>query len=215
MYTVLLVICIVGQSPEAATERARAAMRQHLQVTEMPTERTPPQHSQVTEASPPAPLPPAPVPVSSPTVPPDRTSMVEEMLAFIYIHHGPDQMEKSREMFDRQTDSQVRIIYRVFLDTKAKQEAMLQSQKQSQQTLAMGQAQLNLDRAKAYRDHLAREFQLRVIQSKQEQNLVHQHQHNLEAAMRFGFMNFPFPNYRPYPIYGMRPGIYYPRRYGW
>lgn len=99
---------------------------------------------------------------------PDHQVMIEEMLAHIYVSAGPEVMEKAREHFKTQSPSQVRIIYRVFLDTKAKAEEYRESAMQAQQQAVLNQAQLNLQRAQAYRDHLKREFDMTMHIKKQE-----------------------------------------------
>jgi len=94
--------------------------------------------------------------------------MIEEMLAHIYVAAGPQAMQQAQEHFKSQSPSQVRIIYRVFLDKKEKEQQYRANMVQIQQGAVMNQAKLNLMKAQAYRDHLKREFDMTMHIKKQE-----------------------------------------------
>jgi hypothetical protein len=110
--------------------------------------------------------------------------MMEEILTYIMFYKGTAAAEQARSHFTAilaQPDghSKIRVAYRVYTEQKRIKEAQ-----------AMNQATLNLERAKAYRDHLAREFELSVAQKNMEASLM------INAASSF---------YRPSPYYGYRP----------
>lgn len=126
--------------------------------------------------------------------------MIEEMLAHIYVAAGPEAMQKAQEHFKSQSPSQVRIIYRVFLDAKEKEQQYREAMVQAQQQAVLNQAQLNLAKAEAYRDHLKREFQMTMHVKQQELEVLK----SANAWMRnWAWRSWPHTHY-PHPTYRYR-----------
>lgn len=139
---------------------------------------------------------------------PETQVMKEEMLAHIYVNKGQEAMAKAEEMFESQSDRQIRIIYKIF--TQKKKEAE-QTQKAQRQAI-LDQAKLNLANAQAYRDHLKREFQMKMHIKQQElatlkkSNIWTQYWINRQMFMQ-NQPRFYAPRYGPYQYYG-RPYYY-------
>jgi len=121
--------------------------------------------SDVTFGQPPAP---APGPAFAGT----EQDMMEEMLAFIYVAHGPQKMEQARKHFESQSPSQIRVIHRIYQQQLAQAQASQQQLAQYQQQMLYNQAVLNRDRLTAYRDHLKREYDAKIAQKKLEAEVM-------------------------------------------
>jgi hypothetical protein len=133
---------------------------------------------------------------------PSTQAMIEEMLAHVYVTSGSEVMEKAKTHFESQSPSQIRIIYRVFLDTKKRAEEYHLALIEAHQQAALNQAKLNLAKAEAYRDHLKREFQMTMQIKKQELEV-------LKSANRMNWMQ----NYYNRPIDQSRNNRYRSYRY--
>lgn len=99
-------------------------------------------------------------------------------LGFDYV-----KLKEVEEKIEKMDEQQLRVLCQVYYERAKARETAEAAQLQAQQQLVMGQAQLNLEKAKAYRDHLAREYDRRIVQQKMEANLVRQHQLYLHQAM--------------------------------
>lgn len=138
---------------------------------------------------------------------PAHQPLKEEMLAYIYVHKGPDAMEKAREHFKSQSPSQIRVMYRIYIEHKnnvSQQQAALRSY---QQQSALNQALLNKQKAEAYRNHLQREFQITIVQKKQQAELM-----RIGANMANNLMrNMNRHHHRHHHRYRPRVRVYNPR----
>jgi hypothetical protein len=104
----------------------------------------------------------------------------------VEVNFDENKIAEIEKRLDKMSDRQVRILVEYYKEQVAKRDqAEAARQKYMQQNL-LNQAQLDLQQAQAYRDHLKREHQQRVLQGERETNLVRQNILNQMYGNRYG-----------------------------
>lgn len=112
--------------------------------------------------------------------PPQSRSLSEQLKTYLLTRLTIDlnfDQAKLREVttqLDRMDERQLQILANTYYERAQARKRWEEERIKAQQALVLNQAQLNLERARAYRDHLAREYQRRLVQQQMEQNLVQQ-----------------------------------------
>lgn len=106
------------------------------------------------------------------------------MLASLIIELNFDESKiaEVEQRLNNCTDMQVRVLVQLYKDRIAKRDQAEAVRQQYMEQSILNQAKLDLQQAKAYRNHLGREFKLSVVQKNMETNLVRQ---NILNQMRF------------------------------
>ncbi len=105
----------------------------------------------------------------------------------VEVNFDEKKIEQIETRLDKMSERQLRILietYKERVEKRDKAEAARQSYMQQQ---ILNQAKLDLMQSQIYKDHLAREFDQRIAQSKMESNLVRQ---NIQNNNRFGINQF-------------------------
>lgn len=93
--------------------------------------------------------------------------------------------EKKIKEFEKRLDSmserQLRVLAEYYNEQLAKREQIQKAKINFYQQELLNQAILNKQQAEAYRDHLKREYDQKLLQGQMEQNLVRQHLMNLNG----------------------------------
>jgi len=127
------------------------------------------------------PAPPAPSPIfgSAPspgivTLDEDTQRQKEWLLANLItsLNFDTAKMEEVQRRLDRMSPSQIRILVQVYQTKLEERNQMLAVQRKAYEDSVMAQAQLNLQRAQAYRDHLKREYDYTITVKQQEIELM-------------------------------------------
>jgi len=135
------------------------------------------------------------------TVPAEQ-NMIEEMLAFIYVTHGGQKMEQARKHFENQSPSQIRVIYKIFLQQLEQAKIERQNIARYQQQMVYNQAVLNKNRLTAYRDHLKREYDAKIAQKKMEVEVMHRGTILAQTMANRAIVNRAMWGYHGYGGYG-------------
>jgi hypothetical protein len=149
---------------------------------------------------PPAPsLPPAQVQSQSPDA---STASVEELKVWLLtrmiveLSFNEEKISEFEKRLDKMSERQVRMLIEFYKERVAKREQAEAARQQYMQAQVLNQAQLDLTQAQAYRDHLAREYQQRILQGQMETNLVRQ---NILNQQRMGYGNYGYNRNGYYP----------------
>ena len=105
---------------------------------------------------------------------PDTQQQKEWLLANLITSLGFDtnrMMEVERHL-DGLSPSQIRILVQIYKTKLEERNKMLAQQQAYYEQSSLNQAQLNLERAKAYRDQLGREYQYSITVKQQEMELM-------------------------------------------
>lgn len=126
------------------------------------------------------------------------------------------------------SEQQLRVLIGVYKERTAQRDQASKSQREANQQMTLDQARLNLQQAEAYRDHLKREYDYRILQGFMTQNLVYQNIVNNQRMMylnggpytygAFGYSPFGYGGFGYGPIgyggYGYGPASYGTYYYG-
>jgi hypothetical protein len=146
---------------------------------------------------------------------PAATESVEELKAWLLSHLIVDmkfdapKCAEIEKMIDRLTDRQVRVLVAVYKDRSSKRDQLSKAQQDAAEQQLLNQAKLDLQQSEAYRDHLKREYDRRILQGNMTQNLILQNIVNTQRMFYGPYGNFasaPYGVYSPL-VYG---GIGYP-----
>ena len=169
------------------------------------------------------PPPPAPAPIpnvaAQAVVPAAQTTeeLRDWLLSRLVVDQGfdPQKSAEVKSLLATMDDRQVRFLVDYYKDRAAKPQQP--GGKQATTTAdqqAFDQAALNLQQVEAYRDHLKREFDLKVMNGFMNQNLLYQ---NMINNQRMSYLNYGPYTYVPgfgYSGYGGGYGGYEPVAYG-
>jgi hypothetical protein len=191
-------------------------------------------------------VPPAPTPISpgansvvpDPSAPSPATSAVpstaapaetfDEMKTWLLTRLIVDlnfDAQKAAEvegLINTLNEQQLRVLIGVYKERSAKRDQVSKSQREANQQQTLDQAKLNLQQAEAYRDHLKREHDYRILQGVMTQNLVYQNIVNNQRLMylnggpytygAFGYSPYGYGGFGYGPIgyggYGYGPATY-------
>lgn len=113
------------------------------------------------------------------------------------------------QLIDTMNDQQIRLLVDVYKERSAKRDQPANAQpattqREATEQQALEQAKLNLQQAEAYRDHLKREYDYRILQGYMTQNLVYQNLLNNQQIMyATGPLTFGALGYGPYGYGGL------------
>jgi hypothetical protein len=104
----------------------------------------------------------------------DSQQQKEWLLANLITSLGFDaeKIGEVQKKLDQMSPSQIRILVQVYKTKLEERNQMLAAQRYYYEQSILAQAQLNLDRSRAYRDHLKREYDYSVVVKKQEIELM-------------------------------------------
>ena len=140
--------------------------------------------------------------------PVDETQQKREWLSahlIVNANFDADQIKDLQRKLDRMTPSQVNVLVEVYKMRWAQKQQAIQEQREYREQMLLGQAKLNLERAKAYRNHLAREYQYKILTENRLLEFMKQSRYMVLGSMygRYGHN------------YGYRGGNYGNRRRGY
>jgi hypothetical protein len=146
------------------------------------------------------PLPPAPGVVSPPSsVAESAQDLKTWLLARLIIDLSFDTQKSAdvERMLDRMNEQQLRALVAAYKErtSEQKQQQKMRTSKGQPETAndpALEQAKLDKQQAEAYRDHLKREYDRRVLQGHMTQNLVYQSIVNNQRMMYFNSSPFGY-----------------------
>lgn len=81
----------------------------------------------------------------------------------VNVNFDSKQIKKLQAKLSRMTPSQINVLVEVYKMRWAQREKALQEQRRYREQMLLAQAQLNLNKVRAYRDHLAREYQYKIL----------------------------------------------------
>jgi len=127
--------------------------------------------------------------------------MVDMQMAGNYT---PEAFAKVEEQVNKLPPERVNMMVEYYKQAKASQDQYKAQQQKVQQQMALNQAKLNLQRAQAYRDHLKREFDMKIASERQKVAQLN-YSSRLANQMFWRSMNggWGYPRYgRGYPYQG-------------
>lgn len=105
----------------------------------------------------------------------------------VEVNFDEKKIEQIEARLDKMSDRQLRILIETYKERVEKRDQAEAARQNYMQQQISNQAKLDLMQAQSYRDHLAREFDQRIAQSKMESNLVRQ---NIQNNNQFGVNRF-------------------------
>jgi len=141
-------------------------------------------------------VPPAPaaeLPASS--APDSLVEMRTWLLTRLIVDMGFD-VQKSAEverMINTMNEPQMRSLIAAYKERTTKKDEATKAQLEVSQQQALDNAKLNLQQSEAYRDHLKREYDRRILQGYMTQNLVYQNILNNQALINRFNGGFGYP----------------------
>jgi hypothetical protein len=153
------------------------------------------------------PIPPAPA-LAVPS--PAATESVEDLKTWLLsrlivdLSFDPQKSADVERMLDRMNERQLRALIAAYKERTTKQNPMTTLPREPSQQPALDQARLDKQQAEAYRDHLKREYDRRLLQGYMTQNLMQQSIVNNQRMMYLS--NAPF-GYSPLGYGGLGYGV--------
>jgi len=120
---------------------------------------------------------------SEPVITPPSPS--EEMKVWLItkfmvdVNFNEEKIKDFEKRLDSMSERHLRVLVEYYKEQIAKREQLRQSQINFHQQELLNQVILNKQQSQAYRDHLKREYDQKILQGQMEQNLVRQHLMNL------------------------------------
>jgi hypothetical protein len=157
-------------------------------------------------------VPPAPA-AELPVVPASESAeeMRSWLLARLVLDQSFDERKsaEAKRLLSTMDERQLKALVAAYQERTTKPAATTKTPLDSNQQQALDQAKLNLQQAEAYRDHLTREYDRRILQGQMTQNLVYQNILNNQMAMyrNNGLYTFGGINLAPVGFGGMGYGM--------